>query len=128
MLLIGERLGLAHVAYRRAVEAARTDSTPASWRRLVTAGRNLREARRDGERSGTPVVAPRPAGKVISYVRPPAARPERWPELARECARSRDLAERSRALISEAMRLRAELAEICAQARVRAMARRGRPA
>ncbi len=128
MLLIGERLGLAHVAYRRAVEAARAESTPSAWRRLVTAGRNLRDARRDGARGGTPVVAPRPAGRVISYVRPPAARSERWSELARECARSRELVEQSRALVSQAMRLRAELAEVCAQARLRAMSRRGPPA
>ena len=38
------RLSLARQAYRVALEAARADSTPRTWARLLRASRNLREA------------------------------------------------------------------------------------
>jgi hypothetical protein len=47
---IEERLGLAHLAYQRGVVRARRETTPASWRQLLTAARNLRGAERDRER------------------------------------------------------------------------------
>ncbi len=58
-------MGLAQLAYHRAITAARAEPTPGAWRRLVTAARNLRDARRDGERRSDPAAAPRPEGKVI---------------------------------------------------------------
>jgi hypothetical protein len=45
-----ERLGLARQAYERAVAVAREDCTPRIWGRLLTAARNLDDAKRDRER------------------------------------------------------------------------------
>ncbi len=128
---VRDRLGLAHLAYHRAVEAARAEPTPGSWRRLVTAAKNLRGAKEDRRREagGRPVerVAASPAthrgdAQVLPFrARPPAPR---WPELARECARAHELMQRSRALVAESRRLRAELAELTRSWR-RSAGRRG---
>ena len=42
-MTVPDRLELARSAYARALSAARERSTPASWRRLVRAGQNLRD-------------------------------------------------------------------------------------
>ncbi len=43
------RLALAQEAYRAALRAARSCSTPRTWARLLRAARNLREASGQGE-------------------------------------------------------------------------------
>lgn len=50
----GERQELARAAYWRAIALARAECTPASWRRVLAAARNLAEASRaaDGPRAG----------------------------------------------------------------------------
>ncbi len=119
---------MARQAYQRALVRARERSTRTSWLRLLTASRNLKSAKRDGERAGA-----RPAGRPTAAGTRPAARPElparggavavlpsprhlreteRRLELAREWERSRVLRERSRALIDEARTLRIDLARI----------------
>ncbi len=52
-------------AYREALAAARARSTPATWARLVRAGQNLRDARRE------PVAA---AGRLSARIAPAAGR------------------------------------------------------
>ena len=44
------RLTLARQAYQAALRAARAQSTPRTWARLVRAGQNLREALYEAER------------------------------------------------------------------------------
>lgn len=122
---IEDRLGLAQLAYRRAVADIRADSTRTAWRRLVRAARNLRDARGDvhkqtAERAGgrtppgSPAAGPAlgPGAKVIRLG--PPARPslrDRWPELAAQCERARELAQLSRALVEQSRRLRHDLAD-----------------
>jgi hypothetical protein len=50
-----ERLGLAHLAYLRAVALARVQSTPATWKRLLRAAKNVEVALR--ERYAPPLQA-----------------------------------------------------------------------
>src|SRR5690349_15741118 len=56
-----ERLELARASYVRAINRARGGPTPASWRRVLAAARNLAQARRDEARSrvGSPPCSPR---------------------------------------------------------------------
>lgn len=109
---IEERLGLAHLVYRSAVVRARVDATPASWRRLVAAARNLRVAKRDRGRGGRargaaagPAV---PAGLLVELRPPPLLRTE--PEQERD--RARRLILQSRELILQARALRGEIDEL----------------
>lgn len=112
---IEERLGLAHLAYHRAVVRARREATPASWRQLLTAGRNLRGAKRDRERlrpsTGPPRTAARGAGDGV-VVRLPRIVESPCPDLARELERARALMARARALRASSRRLLAELAAV----------------
>jgi hypothetical protein len=126
---VEERLGLAHLAYERAVGFACEAPTPAAWRRLVTAAKNLRGAERDRESAGRGGAGARgPArgagGRVVRWRWPlPRSLRERWPELDREYERARGLLARSRELVRESALLRAELAQLSA-ARCRAAPRR----
>ncbi len=118
-MLPEERVIVARLSYLRALAAARRRSSRASWRRLLTAARNLAWARQDREKrtrpatgrpeAGRPPAAtePRPA-RVIPLL-PRAARAhahEVWTELSREWERSQALIARSRALVESAQRLR----------------------
>ncbi len=113
---IGERLGLAHLAYRRAILRARAEPTPASWRQLVTAGRNLRGAKRDQQRLGR-TAAPEPGhpqpGVLLRLLLPvPPASAARSPDLAKECERSHALVRQAQKLVLQSRSLQAELAEL----------------
>jgi hypothetical protein len=119
---------LARAAYEEALARARADSTPSSWRRVLTAARNLRTASQEaaegrGGRKGRRRVDASPrCGTLISISRPDASRtpaadpwrfdsrpPTAWgcwrldrtPELAAEWERSKALMERSRRLVEE---------------------------
>ena len=59
-----ERLGLARLAYVRAIELARARSTPTSWGRILTAAKNLDAARRDRERERSRSLPRNPAGST----------------------------------------------------------------
>jgi hypothetical protein len=112
---IEERVGLAHLAYHRAVVRARAEATAAAWRGLVTAAKNLRMARRDrdGSRGAAKAApAPGPRGELVWLRTPltPSFR-RRWPDLAREFERARALVDQMRELLRETQRLRAELAD-----------------
>ncbi len=116
-----ERLRLARAAYDRAVALARDESTPASWRRVLVASRNLGDAVRDRDRAaGVPrrervaEGARRREGSVLSLTtragtppRPPGAlvlRAGTRPAAARRPVLGEEIA-RARALIAEALRL-----------------------
>lgn len=57
-----ERLQLARGTYRAAVDRARRQNTPAAWRRLVRAGRNLRATQAEA-RGELEHHLPRPASR-----------------------------------------------------------------
>lgn len=129
---VRERLGLAQLAYLRAVAWARAEPTPASWRRLMTAANNLRGAQRDrqrelggrspGEGRRAPPFRPEPRGGAVIDLRPrprPSI-PARWSELAEDCEKARALMQRSRALVQQSRRLRLEIAELMARWRAAA--------
>ena len=127
-----EPVELARAAYLRAVRHARTRSSPAAWRRLVTAARNLSRAiaadsgRQEpaGDRPPGPPVVPLRAipysGARDPWLFAPDADPsagsprcwrmERCPELTVEWERSRAIMERSRRLVDRSRALCAELA------------------
>lgn len=111
-MLPEERLGLACLSYQRALVAARRSApSSTSWRRLLTAARNVAEARRDRERSGGRARAAAPAsaphlGRVLPF-RVDASRSRTlkiWAELNREWERSRALMAQARALLDAARR------------------------
>jgi hypothetical protein len=53
------RLSLAEQAYLAALRAARAQSTPRTWARLLRAARNLRDASAPGDASPSQGVRPR---------------------------------------------------------------------
>ena len=138
-----ERLAVARASYAWALALARARSTAASWRRLVAASRNVRDALRARDRARDPApvrASPSPdgdrrrEGSLLPLV-PPAGRagepgaaaaaavrldaparlaPEPRPALAAEIARARALMAESRRLVAEAQALRAEIARIAA--------------
>jgi hypothetical protein len=109
-VLLGERLGLAHLSYRRALTLAQREATPATWRGLLTAAKNLRGATRDqrrnaaAERGEAEVACPHVPGTIVKLPITTTLR-VRWPDLARELERSRQLVARSRELVEESRRL-----------------------
>jgi hypothetical protein len=71
-----QRLELALVAYRGALAVARARSTAATWKRVLAAAKNLRLARRDGERVLRGSAPRRPAGEGGPAAPTAAARPD----------------------------------------------------
>jgi hypothetical protein len=117
-----ERLGLARLAYLRAVTCARVSSTPATWGRVLAAAKNVKASMRELERGrcGSQARPPVPPGLAASAVRAPSRcvyRPARWPQLAQEWERARALAERARVLVRESCALRSSITEACQQSR-----------
>ncbi len=114
-MLPEERLAVACLSYHRALAAARGRSTPATWRALVTAAKNLASARRDrkmaGERTGLRAAPPvRTSFAPVVSLRLRMFRDhsrELWAQVNREWERSQVLTacasrivERSRALLA----------------------------
>ena len=115
-----ERLGLAHLSYQRAVAAAQAESTPATWRRLLTASSNLSAARRareqERERGREEPERWRPSGAApggaVAPLRfllrtaggrgtsAPATGRSAWSEVREQWARAQALMAWSRALVS----------------------------
>jgi hypothetical protein len=112
------RVELARQAYARAVELARSKSTPRSWGRLLTAGRNLRDALQRSRGMTSPAARrPEEAGQAREALAAPAltpAAPRRAPDLAAELERARALQERARRLVSEARGLTLSIAAFLA--------------
>jgi hypothetical protein len=137
---LDERLGFAHLAYRRALALAQARSTPMSWRRLLTAAKNLRAATRERARAvpaarwlAGPAVGPAPLAAASSV--PPgggsgpglvirigqrAAPTSRsvsssvWAEVRAEWERGRALMETTRTLLAESRALRSAVRELAA--------------
>jgi hypothetical protein len=53
---LDERIRLASLAYEQAIADARSRPTPASWRRLLAAARNLNAARKERQRAAAPLL------------------------------------------------------------------------
>lgn len=69
-MLPAQRLALARLSYQRALVTARRSPTRASWRRLLTAVRNIAAAQDDRERSeGRVVERARGARRLAPVVR-----------------------------------------------------------
>src|SRR5512138_479258 len=132
-----ERVEIARAAYRRAVALVRAHSTPSSWRRAVTASRNLATALRDRERAlgerarveraaaGPATVRQRreppdrgdaPGGERQRDRSAPRAAVERgiFAEMVREWERAQALMAESRRLVLHANALRAQIASLLA--------------
>ncbi len=130
-----DRVEIARAAYPRAVALVRARSTAASWRRALTASRNLAEALHDrdragGERARTVKAAGRTAAperatprhrpderarerRPAPAPRAPAARGV-WAEVVAEWERAKALMTESCRLIQQAKALRAEVASFLA--------------
>jgi hypothetical protein len=118
-MLPEERLVVARLSYQRALASARVRSSPASWRALLTASRNLSQARRDRERlggraGGRPAPSPRsapsrrPAKVIALHLHADRVQTRAiWAALNREWARAEALIARSRVLQEAAKQARA---------------------
>jgi hypothetical protein len=141
---LDERLGFAHLAYRRALALAQARSTPMSWRRLLTAAKNLRAATRERARAvpaarwlaGPAVGWPPPAGAssvpapggsgpgaLVIPIGPRAAPGPRTVSRGPVWAEVRAEWERARALMEASGRLLAESRALCSTVRELAAAR-----
>jgi hypothetical protein len=135
---LDERLGFAHLAYRRALALAQDRSTPMSWRRLLTAAKNLRAATRARARAvpaarwlagpagssppaGASSVPARGSGPGLVIPIGPRAAPAPgsvsssvWAEVRAEWDRARALMETSRRLLAESRALCSAVRELAA--------------
>lgn len=118
-----ERIGLASLAYQRAIANARADSTPTRWARLLTAARNLRTAKEDREREQArahrrPAAVHGHGEPAVLAFPPPRTRPHRAtpPEVLAEWKRSHALREWSRRLGEQSRALRAAVAALTSEA------------
>jgi len=68
-MLPEQRLVVARLSYQRALSGARRSPTRASWRRLLTAARNLAAAEEDRDRREGRVVERGPDAELAPVVR-----------------------------------------------------------
>ncbi len=144
MMRPDERLEVARLAYLRAIRLARACSTPATWRRVLAASRNLGTAIRDREREpvarGTPAAradgrapaearggsrvprtaaagVPRARGRgdgVDASARPARVTTDLWASITAEWRRACALMEESRRLVRNAQAIRDGYAPLAA--------------
>lgn len=109
-MLLDERLAIACLSYHRALAAARQRSSPATWRGLLTASRNLASARRDRKNASgrtseraAPEVRLAPVVSLQVRLRHEDGR-ELWAQVNREWERSQALIARASEIMQQARR------------------------